>query len=213
MAVVAQDDKVQIRKLTLGPWGTNVYIIVCQETQASLVVDAPADASAIVSELKGTSPKYVLLTHNHLDHIGAMAELRNKLKVPLSCHSSDTAGLASPPEKPLKDGDELSLGSIKIGVLHTPGHTPGSLCFRLGRYLVSGDTIFPGGPGKTRSSGDFRQIVQSLKDKIFVLSDDTAVYPGHGEPTVLKKEKDEFNVFSSRPHGPDLHGDVTWLSA
>jgi glyoxylase-like metal-dependent hydrolase (beta-lactamase superfamily II) len=87
------------------------------------------------------------------------------------------------------------------------------LCFHVGGYLISGDTIFPGGPGNTRSSGDFKQIVRSLKEKIFVLPDDTHVYPGHGEPTTLKKEKDEFAVFSSRPHSPDLHGDVLWLTS
>jgi glyoxylase-like metal-dependent hydrolase (beta-lactamase superfamily II) len=163
--------------------------------------------------LKGTKPQAILLTHNHLDHIGAMTDLRNKLKVPLACHQSDAAGLSSPPERALKQGDALQLGKLKVTVLHTPGHTPGSLCFLVGRHLISGDTLFPGGPGKTRSSGDFVQIVRSIKDKIFTLPDDTPVYPGHGEPTVLKKEKDEFTAFSSRPHSLDLHGDVLWRTS
>jgi glyoxylase-like metal-dependent hydrolase (beta-lactamase superfamily II) len=96
--------------------------------------------------------------------------------------------------------------------MHTPGHTPGSLCFRTGRYLISGDTIFPGGPGKTGSPAAFQEILKSITDKILPLDDDTLVYPGHGEKTVLKKEKEEFAIFSSRPHPPNLCGDVLWLS-
>jgi len=111
----------------------------------------------------------------------------------------------------LNEGDVLWLGELEFTILHTPGHTPGSLCFRVGRYLLSGDTIFPGGPGKTSSSDDFRQIIKSITKKIFVLPDDTRIYPGHGDSTVLRKEKDEFAVFVSRPHARDLHGDVLWL--
>ena len=106
----------------------------------------------------------------------------------------------------------VSLGNLKFEVLYTPGHTQGSLCFRAGRYLISGDTIFPGGPGKTRSPAAFKQIIESITGKILVLPDDTQIYPGHGDSTVLKKEKDEFTIFSSRPHNPDLCGDVLWLS-
>jgi len=92
----------------------------------------------------------------------------------------------------LNDGDTVSFGNIKLEVLHTPGHTRGSLCFKAGQYLISGDTIFPGGPGKTRSPADLRRIIKSITDKIFVLPDDTQIYPGHGDSTILKKEKDEF---------------------
>ena len=107
----------------------------------------------------------------------------------------------------------ISFGKVKLEVLHTPGHTPGSLCFRTGKYLISGDTIFPGGPGKTRSPAELSQIIKSITEKLFVLPDDTQIYPGHGDSTVLKKEKDEFAVFSSRAHNPNLYGDVLWLSA
>jgi glyoxylase-like metal-dependent hydrolase (beta-lactamase superfamily II) len=120
--------------------------------------------------------------------------------------------LSPPPEIQLNDGDIVSFGNIKLEVLHTPGHTPGSLCFKTGKYLLSGDTIFPGGPGKTWSPADLQQLIKSITSKIFVLDDDTQVYPGHGDAAVLKKEKDEFAVFSTRPHHPDLCGDVLWLS-
>jgi len=213
MVVVAKDDAIQIERLELGPFGTNAYIVICRKMRDSALIDAPAQANIIMDRLKGTNPKYILLTHNHMDHIGALAELQAGLKVPLAVYALDARNLPSPPEMLLNDGDTVSFGNLKFEVLHTPGHTPGSLCFKVGRYLISGDTIFPGGPGKTRSPADFKQIVKSITERIFVLPDDTQIYPGHGDATVLRKEKNEFVVFSSRPHNPDLYGDVFWLSS
>jgi len=213
MVVVAKNNDVQIERLELAPFGTNAYIVICQKTQDSMLIDAPADAKTIMERLKGTNPKYILLTHGHMDHIGALSELQSKLKVPLAAHALDAGKLPSAPEMLLSDGDTISLGDLKFEVLHTPGHTPGSLCFKAGRYLISGDTIFPGGPGKTRSPADFREIIKSITEKLFVLPDDTQIYPGHGDSTVLKKEKDEFAIFASRPHDPNLCGDVLWLSS
>ncbi len=213
MVVVAKDDDVQIERLELGPFGTNAYIVVCQKTQDSLLIDTPAEASTIMDRLKGTNPKYILLTHNHMDHLGAFSELRSNLNVSVAAHGLDVRNLPSPPEILLNNGDTVSLGKLKFEVLHTPGHTLGSLCFKVSRYLISGDTIFPGGPGKTRTPADLEQIIKSITEKIFVLPDDTQIYPGHGDSTVLKKEKAEFAVFSSRPHNPSLCGDVLWLSS
>ena len=213
MVVVVRDANVQIQRLELGPFGTNAYIVICQKTRDSVLIDAPSEPSAIMSGLEGTNPRYILLTHNHVDHIGALAELRTRLKVPLAAHASDAGNLPSPPEMLLSDGDTTPFGSLKFEVLHTPGHTSGSLCFRAGRYLISGDTIFPGGPGKTGSPADFRQILKSITGKIFVLPDDTQIYPGHGDSTVLGKEKKAFAAFSARSHDPNLCGDVLWLSS
>ena len=213
MVVVVKDDDIQIERLTLGSFGTNAYIVICQKTRDSVLIDTPAEASTIMDRLHGTNPQYILLTHNHMDHLGALTELHSKLKVPLAVHASDAGNLPSPPEILLNDGDTISFGNLNFEVLHTPGHTPGSLCFRSGRYLISGDTIFPGGPGKTSSPAAFRQIVKSIAEKIFVLPDDTQIYPGHGDATVLKKEKEEFAIFSSHPHSPNLCGDVLWLSS
>jgi len=213
MVVVVKDDALQIEKLELGPFGTNAYIVICRQTGDSVLIDAPADASTIMERLKGTNPRYILLTHNHMDHLGALSELRSKLNVPLAAHAADANSLPSLPEMLLNDGDTVSFGNIKLEVLHTPGHTPGSLCFKAGQYLISGDTVFPGGPGKTGSPADLGRIIKSITDKIFVLPDDTQIYPGHGDSTTLKKEKDEFAVFSSRPHAPHLCGDVLWLSS
>ncbi len=213
MVVVAKEAAIQIERLELGSFGTNAYIVICQETRDSVLIDAPAESNTIMDRLEGTNPKYILLTHNHMDHIGALAELRARLKVPLAAHASDVGNLPSPPEILLSDGDTVSFGNLKFEVFHTPGHTPGGLCFKVGRYLISGDTIFPGGAGKTRSPADFKQIIESITEKVFVLPDDTQIYPGHGDSTVLRKEKDEFAVFFSRPHNPELCGGVLWLSS
>ena len=213
MAVVAKDDDIQIERLELGPFGTNAYILTCQQTGESVLVDAPGEAEKILEQLKGTNPKYILMTHDHMDHVGALSRVKSELKIPLLAHSSDSAGLPSPPDNLLNDGDVVSFGKIQLKVLHTPGHTPGSLCFLKGRYLISGDTIFPGGPGKTGSPTALKQIIESITSKIFKLPDETEVYPGHGDSTTLEKEKKEFEIFSSKPHDPNLCGDVLWLSA
>ena len=208
-----KDDRIQIEKLELGPFGTNAYILICRKTGASVVVDAPAEAKQILGQLKGTNPKHILITHSHMDHTGALSELKSALNVPIGAHAADAGSLPVQPDIMLNDADVISLGDIQLSVLHTPGHTPGSLCFLTGTYLIAGDTIFQDGPGKTGSPADFTRIVESLTRKIFVLPDDTRIYPGHGGATVLKKEKQAFASFCARSHNPNLCGDVLWSSS
>lgn len=213
MDILVNDSDIRIARLTLGPWATNAYILTCPRTGASALVDAPADARTLIETLRGTQPQYILMTHGHGDHTGALAELCATLKVPLAIHPDNRMRLPVQPTVLLSDGDVLAVGDVKIEVLHAPGHTPGSVCFRIGRYLIAGDTVFPGGPGRTESPADLRRIISSITGKIFVLPDDTLIFPGHGDSTVLKKEKDEFAVFSSRPHDPGLCGDVLWMTS
>jgi hydroxyacylglutathione hydrolase len=213
MSVVEQNSNILIRKIETAPYGTNAYILVCQATQNSVLIDAPGEAEKIISSMEGTNPKNILITHSHFDHTGALREIKDKLNVPVAAHPADAARLPLSSDMNLKDRDTVSLGKINLKVLHTPGHTPGSLCFIFDRFLFSGDTLFPAGPGKTGTPSAFEQIVKSLKEKIFVLPDNTCVYPGHGAPTVLKKEKEEFAIFSSRLHSSNLCGDVLWLSS
>jgi len=212
MTTVVKDERIRIEKLELGPYGTNAYVLICRHTGESAVVDVPGEAAKILKVLEGTTPRYILITHNHMDHTGALAELKSSLHVPVGAHADDAGRLPVPPDFFLNDEDVLSFGEIELSVLHTPGHTPGSICFLAGSNLIAGDTIFPNGPGKTWSAADFKRIMTSLSDKIFVLPDDTRIYPGHGDAATLGRERRAFETFCARPHDPDLFGDVLWSS-
>jgi hydroxyacylglutathione hydrolase len=209
MPVIAEDDRMRIDRMVLGPYDTNAYIVVAKGTGESIIIDAPASPDAIIAGLEGTRPVRILLTHGHFDHTGALEDLRLMLRVPLAAHPADTMILKNPPQILLEDGDSIALGGLTVRVSHTPGHTQGSLCFRLGGYLFAGDTVFPGGPGHTDTPDDFRQIIESIIGKIYTLPDDTRILPGHGEATTVADSRREYAVFAARPHD-GAFGDVTW---
>lgn len=213
MTEVIREEKTQIERIETSPFGTNAYIVICRATQDCVLIDAPGESLKILERLKMTNPRYILITHSHMDHTEALPELKARLNIPVAAHPSDAPRLPVSCEISLNDGDVIAFGKTGLKVLHTPGHTPGSVCFLKDKYLLSGDTIFPAGPGKTSSPQAFRQIIKSLKEKIFILLDDVLILPGHGESTVLKKEKEEFAVFSSRSHSPNLFGDILWLQS
>jgi glyoxylase-like metal-dependent hydrolase (beta-lactamase superfamily II) len=213
MTVAAKDEKIQIEKMSLGPYETNTYIITCLKTKASAVIDAPGDAEKVIEAVRDTNVKYILMTHNHMDHTGAMAELRSALGVPIAAHEADAGNMPVKPDMLLNDGDILSVGELEIRVIHTPGHTPGGLCFYTGNYLLAGDTIFKDGPGRTNSSAALHQVIASITEKIFTLPDDTQIFPGHGDSTVLKEEKDKYAIFASKTHDSNLCGDIVWLTS
>ena len=213
MSKTIQGRDIRITRLELGPFSANAYIVACRATGDSIIIDAPEEADVILRQLDGTNPKYILLTHAHIDHIGALDELKSKLEIPVAVHPLEATMLSCPADIELGDGDVINLGRLRVKTLHTPGHTPGGLCFLVGKHLFSGDTIFPGGPGKTGTPAALKQIVDSITTKVLPLPNDTEIYPGHGPPTILAKEKQEFAIFASRSHSPDLCGEVLWLSS
>jgi glyoxylase-like metal-dependent hydrolase (beta-lactamase superfamily II) len=210
---VTNNQNLKITRLETSPYGTNTYIVTCVAGQESVLIDAPGEAKKVFRALEKSAPRYLLITHSHFDHTGAMKALIKELKIPVAAHTADANRLPLTPDLYLEDGNELTFGRQKIQVLHTPGHTPGSLCFFLQDKLFSGDTIFPHGPGRTPDPAAFKQIIASLENKIFKLPDETEVLPGHGETTILGKEKAEYAVFSAKSHSPVLCGDVLWLSS
>ena len=208
---IVSNREFRIEQYQLSRWEVNSYIIICPQTGQSALIDAPPASATLLKRLEETDLRYILLTHGHIDHIAGLPAFQSRRKVPLAVHPDDQNLLESPPDLYLKDGDVIQIGKIDISVMHTPGHTPGSVCFRLGPYLISGDTIFPGGPGRTETPEDFQQELKSIREKVLVLPEETVVYPGHGNHTTLKAAKEEYAVFASRPHKPGLCGDVTWL--
>ena len=208
---IAEDKNLRIERLTLGEYETNTYLLTCRQTGESLIIDAPAVSDEILNLVKGTKPKYILLTHDHIDHIEGMGWLRDKLKIPLATHELNSYQLNKRPDILLKGGDIINLGKLKINVLFTSGHTPGGLCFNVGRYLFAGDTIFPGGPGHTETPEDFETILESITETIFKLPSETVILPGHGESTTIEKSKAEYAVFAAGNH-EGIYGDVTWQS-
>ncbi|MFO7951529.1 MAG: MBL fold metallo-hydrolase [Bacillota bacterium] len=213
LSVIASDELLEILRLESEPYGTNAYMLVCKEKNESILIDAPGSAETVKEKLGGSSVKYILMTHGHMDHTLALEELHRDLQTGIAAHSKDAGKLPVKPSKLLGGGEQISCGKIALAVLDTPGHTPGSLCFKTGKYLFSGDTIFPGGPGKTASPQDFRQIVKSIETKIMPLPDETVILPGHGEPSDLKTEREKFNTFRERDRGKELCGDVSWLGS
>jgi hydroxyacylglutathione hydrolase len=212
MTIVVNNEHILIERLELGPFGTNSYILICQKTKESVVVDAPGNVELVLAQLNKTSPQYILMTHGHFDHIGGLAELKSALTIPVAAHRAEAGHLPVTVDLLLNDGDEISFGHITLKALHTPGHTEGSMCFLAGNYLIAGDTLFPGGPGRTHSPNDFRQIIKSISEKLLGLPDDTEVYPGHGEATTIKEANRQYEVFSTLPPDPHLCGDVVWIS-
>jgi len=211
MADTEKKEVSRIERVETAPYGTNAYIVSCLATGESVLIDAPGEADKIMGGLEGTHPICILITHRHMDHTGALQRLKDDLNIPVAAHPADAEHLPVDAEMLLEEGNMISFGNVTVDVLHTPGHTPGSLCFLVENILIAGDTIFPGGPGKTGTPADFKQIIESLKRSIFVLPDDVKIYPGHGDPTTVGKSKEEYTVFASKLHDPDLCGDVLWL--
>lgn len=198
----------QMQALLLGEWQTNGYVLI--SGGKSFIVDPAAEAERILDAVEGTAVKSILLTHAHLDHVQALDEVRRSSRAPLGLHPADAAEFGIEGDFDLGDGDVLTLGDDTVCVIHTPGHTPGSVCFRFGCRAIVGDTFFPGGPGHSNSPEALAQILTSLQDKVFVWPDDTAFYPGHGEGSTIGAVRPAFEAFLARSRSPELCGDVEW---
>lgn len=194
----------QITTLVVGPLATNCYIVVDAKTGDSCVIDPGADPSRIKEALrkKGLAPKFVIITHGHGDHIGA----NTALGLPVYIHALDADHLSDPDKnlsrmfmfgitspkaaKILADGDLIPLGGIQLKVLHTPGHTPGSISIAAEGVIFTGDALFAGSIGRTDFEyGDESQLIRSIHDKLLTYSDDTVIYPGHGPSSTIGEER------------------------
>lgn len=198
----------------LGRFDNNAYVIIDRATRGSLFVDAPMESAKALDAAKGTDVQRIIVTHRHGDHWANIGEVKQATGAPAFCHESDRAPYAASVDGTVEDGEQIAVGETSVRVIHTPGHTPGSICLLVdaidGRVLISGDTLFPGGPGRSDSPDALREMIASITSKLLVLPDDTRVYPGHGDNTTIADAKREYGVFASEQHATDLHGDVTW---
>ena len=207
------DGEVRVYKTSCGPFDNNSYLLVCPQTNESVIIDAPMGPGETLAEAEGTQVKAILITHNHQDHLAGLQEMTEATGAPVACHGDDASTLPVSPNSLVKDGDTLSVGTIEVKVIHTPGHTPGSVCYLVGKHLFSGDTLFPGGPGRSRTPENLQEIISNITEKLYVLPDDTDVLPGHGVETTLGASKWEYSVFAGKSHPDDLCGDVLWLES
>ena len=213
MAPHYQDSGITIHKINCGPYDNNAYLLVCPQTNESILIDTPADPGELIEVARGTKVQSILITHNHGDHIAGFAEVTSAIGARVGIGEADAHALPKPPSFFLEDGDEIKAGTISLRAISTPGHTPGSTCLVVGDRLFSGDTLFPGGPGATRSPENLQQLLGSITTKLFVLDDGTEFYPGHGDDGDLKTSIEEHGVFASKEHPADLCGGVLWLSS
>lgn len=198
----------KIIRMEVGSLGTNCYIVYCEQTKEAAVIDPGGSAADILAVINREQLKvaYIINTHGHADHIGANGKVKAATQAPLLIHAADADMLTSgfrnlssymgegitsdPADRMLKDGDIIDFGAVRLEVLHTPGHTPGGICLKTDGAVWSGDTLFAESIGRTDfPGGSYHQLIQSIKEKLLILPDDYAVYPGHGPETTIGWER------------------------
>jgi hydroxyacylglutathione hydrolase len=197
-----------IRTLVVGELETNCYILGDEETRQGMIIDPGGDSGLIeetVQEL-GLEIKYIVLTHGHADHIGVLSELKKITQAQILIHQDDAEMLSQPeknlsafsfrlitaPEadKLLQDETKIKIGKIELEVLHTPGHTQGSISLLTDKIIFTGDLIFCGSVGRTDlPGGSHRELLRSIEKKVLIREDDTVIYPGHGPATTVGEER------------------------
>jgi hydroxyacylglutathione hydrolase len=205
--------KPKVETLIVGPLCSNCYILWDEGIKQGLIIDPGDDAEVILKAVKklGIKIKYILATHGHFDHVGAVAPLKRELKAEFLAHKDDFFFIEDgknaasrwgidieQPPKPdmfIKDGDKIKIGKFHLEVIHTPGHSPGGISFLYDKMLFGGDTLFQGSIGRTDfRKGSFGDLSNSIKTRLYTLPDDTIVYTGHGPITTIGNEK-MYNAF------------------
>ncbi len=211
--ISSKTEPMDYKLVVVGPLDTNCYLVSCKETLECAVIDPGAEAPRIFPVIMefGLKPIFILNTHGHIDHVGANKDVKEKFRIPLYIHTLDSSLLEkiqqfelsfflgareSPPaDRFLQDGETIAIGRSSLRVIHTPGHSPGSVSFLGDGILFSGDTLFCGGVGRTDlPGGSARDLEESIKSKILTLPPETIVLPGHGPWTTVGEEK-ESNPF------------------
>lgn len=195
----AMDPKVQIKQTIVGSYRVNNYLVSCPSTGKTVIIDPGGEADKIISLIRegDLDPVAILNTHGHADHVLANRQLAAYFDIPVCMHGDDDKFFAKPEireisekelglpapglaDKRLQDGDIIEIGELKMTVIHTPGHSPGSVCFLVAGNLFTGDTLFVGDVGRTDLvGGSLDTLLNSLKTKIIVLPGETVVWPGH----------------------------------
>jgi glyoxylase-like metal-dependent hydrolase (beta-lactamase superfamily II) len=195
-----QDEQVEIHKVVVGPFDNNVFVVRCRQSGDALLVDAANEHEQLLQLCRDLGVRKVVETHGHWDHIQAVPQLRDA-GYEVAVRAEDAAMLPSY-DLLLEDDDVLQVGRLRLRTMHTPGHTPGSMCFLIegSPVLLSGDTLFPGGPGNTATDlGDFPTIIESIERRIFApLPAETIVMPGHGLDTTIGAEVPHLDEWIAR---------------
>lgn len=190
-------DGFTITRVVVGPVDNNAYLVRCNTSGTALLVDA-ADEIDQLTDLAATSTvQAIITTHGHWDHHQAADDASQRLDAPVLLHPLDRE-IAGKPFGVLETGP-MSFGDVTATVVHTPGHTPGSVCVLLDGAVLTGDTLFPGGPGATRfDHSSFPTIIESIRQNLFTLPDATVVLPGHGDATTIGRERDHLDEWIER---------------